>query len=76
MTLVGSIRYTEPDIDRWHKWANAQEGRDGGVIEHLNRPENFGSAGVERYASTKLLLQYAFEELVKLARKDGDSDGP
>ncbi|KAK7978288.1 short chain dehydrogenase/ reductase [Apiospora saccharicola] len=76
--LVGSIRYTEPDIDRWHEWANTQESGSGGggVIEHLNRPENFGSAGVERYASTKLLLQYAFEELVKLARKDGDNDGP
>ncbi|KAK8134679.1 NAD(P)-binding protein [Apiospora sp. TS-2023a] len=79
MTLVGSIRYTEPDIDRWHEWAGTQEecgGGGGGVIEHLNRPENFGSAGVERYASTKLLLQYAFEELVKLARKDGDNDEP
>ena len=44
-------------------------------MEHLNRPENFGLAA-DRYASTKLLLQYAFEELVMLARKDGDNNGP
>ncbi|KAK8037026.1 short chain dehydrogenase/ reductase [Apiospora marii] len=77
MTLGGSMRYTEPNIDRWHEWATQEGGGGGGggVMEHLNRPENFGSAA-DRYASTKLLLQYAFEELVKLARKDGDNDGP
>ncbi|KAK6825716.1 short chain dehydrogenase/ reductase [Apiospora arundinis] len=70
LTLVGSMRHTDPDIDRWHAWASQEGG--GGVLEHLNRPENFGT-GQDRYASTKLLLQYAFLELVKLARNDNES---
>ena len=72
LTLVGSMRHTDPDINQWHEWAGQEGG--GGVLEHLNRPENFGSAN-DRYASTKLLLEYAFGELVKLARKDGPNNG-
>ncbi|KAK8039784.1 hypothetical protein PG993_008195 [Apiospora rasikravindrae] len=73
LTLVGSMLHTSPDINRWPKWAS-QDGEGGGVLKHLNQPENFVSAD-DRYACTKLLLQYAFEELAKLAREEG-GDGP
>lgn len=60
MTLVGSIKYTSPDIDRWQEWESSQD-EGCGVLEHLSLPENFITAD-SRYGSTKLLMQYAFEE--------------
>ncbi|KAK7948968.1 short chain dehydrogenase/reductase family oxidoreductase [Apiospora aurea] len=75
LTLVGSMQHTSPDINRWHKWASQEDQGSGGVLKHLNQPENFISAE-DRYAATKLILQYAFEELVKLARKDGGNSPP
>ncbi|KAK8093785.1 hypothetical protein PG997_000470, partial [Apiospora hydei] len=75
LTLVGSMKYTSPNINQWHKWASQEDQGSGGVLKHLNKPENFVS-GDDRYASTKLILQDAFEELVKLARTDGGNGPP
>jgi hypothetical protein len=40
-----------------------------GVLEHLSRPENFRDPN-EMYGNTKLLLMYAFHELVEMAMGD------
>ncbi|XXG97168.1 hypothetical protein Hte_003463 [Hypoxylon texense] len=62
LAVVSSSRHLEPDIQQWKEWAAAS----GGVLKHFNKPENWpGPNGI--YAVTKLMAQYAVDELVELA---------
>ncbi|KAI6092828.1 NAD(P)-binding protein [Hypoxylon rubiginosum] len=62
LAVVSSSRHLEPDIQKWKEWAAAS----GGVLEHFNKPENWpGPDGM--YAVTKLMAQYAMDELTRLA---------
>ncbi|KAK9417903.1 hypothetical protein SUNI508_08551 [Seiridium unicorne] len=68
LSIVGSMRFADPNISEWAKWTT-ENGK--GVLEHLSKPENW-SSGNAMYAGTKLLVTYAFRELVERAR---GSDG-
>lgn len=63
LTIVGSSRYTEPDVQEWTSWKTE---KDEGVLEHLNKRENFQGSNAA-YPKVKLLAQYAFVELSKRA---------
>jgi hypothetical protein len=67
LSIVGSMRFADPDIDEWASW---QRQKSEGVLEHLSKPDNW-PGGTSMYANTKLLATYAFRELVERAR---DSD--
>ncbi|KAK7753851.1 hypothetical protein SLS62_004217 [Diatrype stigma] len=62
--IVGSGQHVDPDIGTWATWATAAE---GGVLRHLNRPENFPGP-TRMYAATKLMVTYAAAELAGRAR--------
>lgn len=63
LSIVGSMRFADPDIDAWAAW-ESEEG--DGILEHLSKPGNW-PGGSDMYAATKLLVMYAFRELVKRA---------
>lgn len=63
LSIVGSMMFAAPKIDEWATWTGE------GILRHLSKPENF-PGGDAMYASTKLLLMYAFRELVELAKGD------
>ncbi|KAI1869352.1 uncharacterized protein JN550_005982 [Neoarthrinium moseri] len=67
LSIVGSMRFGDPDIKEWKSWQVGNKGEGEGVLEHLSRRENFPGPSV-MYASTKLLVMYAFTELVELAK--------
>lgn len=71
LVFVGSGSHLEPDIKPWPSYAEA----DGGVIAHYGHRDNFptGAIATAMYATSKLMLQYAVEEVSKLARgSDGE----
>ncbi|XDG03389.1 hypothetical protein ABKA04_003004 [Annulohypoxylon sp. FPYF3050] len=61
LAVVGSGRHLEPNIQEWQKWAS-----ETGLLEHFSKPENWPGAS-NMYATTKLMAQYAVNELVKMA---------
>ncbi|KAI1781022.1 NAD(P)-binding protein [Hypoxylon cercidicola] len=62
LAVVSSGRHLEPDIRQWKEWAAAS----GGVLQHFNEPENWpGPEAI--YAVTKLMAQYAVDELADMA---------
>ncbi|KAG9498345.1 putative secondary metabolism biosynthetic enzyme [Fusarium musae] len=65
LVIVSSGRHLTPDISQWPEW----EKRDGGILLHFKDPSNWPSGGGPdaMYATSKLLLMYAFEEICKLA---------
>ncbi|KAK9782910.1 hypothetical protein SCAR479_01253 [Seiridium cardinale] len=64
LSIVGSMRFADPNISEWARWTTE---KGEGVLEHLSKPENW-SSGNAMYADTKLLVTYAFRELVERAR--------
>ncbi|KAI2632041.1 NAD(P)-binding protein, partial [Hypoxylon sp. NC1633] len=61
LAVVSSNKHLDPDIQQWKEQAT-----ESGILGHFNKPENWpGPEGM--YATTKLLVQYAVEELVKMA---------
>ncbi|CAJ2511824.1 Uu.00g074490.m01.CDS01 [Anthostomella pinea] len=60
MAAIGSGQHLDPDIQTWAAWSAE------GVLAHYNKPANWPGAQV-MYATTKLLLQSAFNELAELA---------
>lgn len=65
LVFVGSGSHLEPDIKSWPSYV----AQDGGVIAHYAKKENGPSNFLDfsMYATSKLLLQYAIEEVSKLA---------
>ncbi|KAI5863454.1 NAD(P)-binding protein [Durotheca rogersii] len=63
LAIVTSGRHLEPDVQQWESWI---AGKEGGILRHLNRPENWPSADA-MYAATKLMVHLAVEELAKMA---------
>ncbi|KAI1376095.1 NAD(P)-binding protein [Hypoxylon crocopeplum] len=61
LAVVSSGRHLEPDIKQWKEWS-----AKSGILGHFNKPENWpGPNGM--YAATKLMVQYAVEELTRIA---------
>ncbi|KAI1105069.1 NAD(P)-binding protein [Jackrogersella minutella] len=61
LAVVGSSRHLEPNIQEWKERAS-----ESGVLGHFSKPENWpGSSAM--YAVTKLMAQYAVNELVAMA---------
>lgn len=64
LSIVGSMRFADPDITQWALW-QSENGQS--VLEHLNNPRNWpGGSGM--YAATKLIVTYGYRELVERAR--------
>ncbi|KAH6645802.1 hypothetical protein BKA67DRAFT_86297 [Truncatella angustata] len=63
LSIVGSMRFVDPDITEWATW---QSEKNEGVLEHLSKPPNWPGPQ-PMYAATKLLVAYAFRELVERA---------
>ncbi|KAI0096565.1 NAD(P)-binding protein [Daldinia grandis] len=61
LAAVGSSQHLSPNIEDWAKWAS-----ETGILEHLNKPENWPGTS-PMYGATKLLAQYAVNELVEMA---------
>ncbi|KAI0900940.1 NAD(P)-binding protein [Annulohypoxylon nitens] len=61
LAVTGSGRHLDPNIQEWQKWAS-----ETGLLEHFSKPENWPGAS-NMYATTKLMAQYAVNELVKMA---------
>ncbi|KAI0885302.1 NAD(P)-binding protein [Annulohypoxylon maeteangense] len=61
LAVVGSGRHLEPNIQEWKKWTS-----ETGPLEHFSKPDNWPGAST-MYATTKLMAQYAVNELVKMA---------
>ncbi|KAF3070623.1 Carbonyl reductase [NADPH] 1 [Daldinia childiae] len=61
LAAVGSSQHLAPNTNDWTKWAS-----ETGILEHFNKPENWpGSSPM--YGATKLLAQYAVNELVEMS---------
>ncbi|KAK2686841.1 hypothetical protein QWA68_014723 [Fusarium oxysporum] len=65
IVFVSSGRHLTPDISEWPEW----EEREGGILLHFKDASHWPSTGAPdtMYATSKLLLMYAFEEICKLA---------
>ncbi|KAI1769625.1 NAD(P)-binding protein [Hypoxylon sp. FL1150] len=63
LAVVSSSRHLEPNIREWKEGAAAS---GGSVLQYFNKPENWPGAD-SMYAVTKLMAQYAVDELTKLA---------
>ncbi|OTB05317.1 hypothetical protein M426DRAFT_10644 [Hypoxylon sp. CI-4A] len=63
LAVVGSSRHLEPNIQEWEKWIATES---GGVLGHYSKPENWPDPNT-MYGATKLMAQYAVNELVKMA---------
>jgi len=65
IVFVSSGRHLTPDISEWPDW----EEREGGILLHFKDASHWPSTGAPdtMYATSKLLLMYAFEEICKLA---------
>ncbi|KAI1210315.1 NAD(P)-binding protein [Annulohypoxylon truncatum] len=61
LAVVGSGRHLEPNIQEWKEWAS-----ETSLLEHFSKPENWPGSSM-MYATTKLMAQYAVNELVKMA---------
>ncbi|KAI2471778.1 NAD(P)-binding protein [Annulohypoxylon bovei var. microspora] len=61
LAVVGSGRHVEPDIQEWKKWAS-----ESSLLEHFSKPENWPGPRM-MYATTKLMAQYAANELTRMA---------
>jgi hypothetical protein len=67
LSIVGSSRHLEPDIEAWGTYM----AKDGGVLAHYHDPKNWPGPGV-MYGTTKLMITYAANELAEWAKgKDG-----
>ena len=72
MTFLSSREHLYPDINELDKWAQKEDGILRQVSSKENWPGGFWDAE-PNYAISKLLLVYAIEEMVKLARgPDGE----
>ncbi|KAI8631037.1 NAD(P)-binding protein [Xylariaceae sp. FL1651] len=70
LTVVGSGQHLSPDIEAWKRYI----AEDGGVLAHYNNPGNWPGPNM-MYATTKLMVHYAVDELAKLATgADGRPD--
>ncbi|KAI1343948.1 NAD(P)-binding protein [Xylariaceae sp. FL0016] len=70
IVTVGSSRHLDPDIDAWLSYPE-------GVLSHYNSPAHFPSpTSGQLYAATKLLQQYAVNELAALALAPIPSSSP
>lgn len=65
LVFVGSGSHLEVDIKSWPSYV----AQDGGVIAHYSKKDNHSSSAIDTtmYATSKLILQYAIEEVSKLA---------
>ncbi|KAH8678062.1 hypothetical protein BX600DRAFT_507041 [Xylariales sp. PMI_506] len=63
LSIVGSGQHTAPNISTWASWITD---KDEGVLQHLNKPENWAGPDA-MYAATKLMVQYVANELAKRA---------
>ncbi|KAI1652095.1 NAD(P)-binding protein [Daldinia loculata] len=61
LAAVGSSQHLAPNINDWTKWAS-----ETGILEHFNKPENWPGSN-PMYGATKLLGQYAVNELAQMA---------
>ncbi|KAI8965029.1 NAD(P)-binding protein [Daldinia sp. FL1419] len=61
LAATGSGQHVVPNINDWTKWAS-----ETGILQHFNKPENWPGAN-SMYAATKLLAQYAVNELARIA---------
>ncbi|KAI1480768.1 NAD(P)-binding protein [Daldinia eschscholtzii] len=61
LATVNSNQHVIPNLQEWTKWA-----AETGVLQHLNKSENWPGPN-PMYAATKLLAQYAFNELAQMA---------
>lgn len=70
LVLVGSGTHLSVDIKPWPSYIK----QDGGVIAYYAKKENFpaGQLSTKMYGTSKLLVQYAIEEMSKLTL---DSNG-
>lgn len=64
MSLTGSTRHLDVDLDELARWTDAD-----GIIGHLNKPEDYpGPSAI--YQVTKLLAHYAMAEIADLAKDE------
>jgi hypothetical protein len=68
--FVTSGAHLAPDITSWANYHN-----DGGILEHFSKEENWQGAMLQ-YAVSKLIAQYAVEEIVKLALSQTEESVP
>ncbi|KAI1802577.1 NAD(P)-binding protein [Daldinia bambusicola] len=61
LAATGSSQHLTADTRDWAEWA-----AESGILRHLNRPENWPGPN-PMYAITKLLAQYAVNELAQMA---------
>ncbi len=61
LVFVTSGAHLAPDIALWSDYHN-----DGGILEHYSKQENWQGA-MSQYAVSKLIAQYAVEEIAKMA---------
>ncbi|TRX92868.1 hypothetical protein FHL15_006274 [Xylaria flabelliformis] len=68
ITIVGSSSHLSVDIATWKGYIAKDGG--GGVLTHYRDPQHWPKDPNVMYAATKLMVQYAAEELAKLAKGD------
>ncbi|KAI0556203.1 hypothetical protein F4679DRAFT_23489 [Xylaria curta] len=66
ITIVGSGSHLDVNIATWKSYI----AKDGGVLSHYRESKNWPKDPNVMYAATKLMVQYASNELAKLAKGD------
>ncbi|KAI0439775.1 hypothetical protein F4803DRAFT_25785 [Xylaria telfairii] len=66
ITIVGSSSHLLADIEAWKGYIS-----NGGVLAHYREAKNWPKDPNAMYATTKMLVHYAADELAKLAKGEG-----